>query len=31
VRDAYQFAPTVFHEVWSTIPSVGLGTGFIFR
>lgn len=31
VRDAFQFAPTVFHSVWSTIPSVGVGTGFIFR
>jgi hypothetical protein len=31
VRDAFQFAPSVFHEVWSTIPSVGVGTGFIFR
>lgn len=31
VRDSFQFAPTVFHEVWAMIPSVGLGTGFIFR
>ena len=31
VRDSFQFAPTVFHEVWEMIPSVGLGTGFIFR
>jgi hypothetical protein len=31
VRDSFQFDPTVFHEVWSMIPSVGLGTGFIFR
>lgn len=31
VRDSFQFAPTVFHEVWEVIPSVGLGTGFIFR